>query len=263
MKSHVILLVAFGHLISLAPSHASDPSWWAARGVTNGASQSNVSPAAIGQAKHMAAMALAELQPKLAPADFAALQADVASVVNLTVPSPATSDFYEEQRSVLLCGQLKALAKPFYDRLRTLDGAWLNLKMHLSGVRVVEPSSNTHSPYPWTESAGDDSNSAVATVGQLKAVFSLPLESWISPDALNPALPWGAVDMDGDGFSDVTEIAMGTSPALADTDGDGHPDGEDAFPLDSTRWTLPGGPAGDVTGPTIILIEPVGAVPVP
>jgi YD repeat-containing protein len=37
-------------------------------------------------------------------------------------------------------------------------------------------------------------------------------------------------DSDGDGVSDVAEIAAGTDPATADTDGDGIPDGQDSTP---------------------------------
>lgn len=41
-----------------------------------------------------------------------------------------------------------------------------------------------------------------------------------------------AGDFDGDGVSDQTEVARGTSPSLADTDADGSSDGVDAFPSD-------------------------------
>ncbi len=39
-------------------------------------------------------------------------------------------------------------------------------------------------------------------------------------------------DSDGDGIFDLAETTGGTNPLLADTDGDGSPDGVDAFPLD-------------------------------
>jgi hypothetical protein len=55
------------------------------------------------------------------------------------------------------------------------------------------------------------------------------------------ATPYGPgskpdLDTDGDGILDVDEAAMGTDPLLNDTDGDGHDDGDDDYPLDPTRW---------------------------
>lgn len=72
-----------------------------------------------------------------------------------------------------------------------------------------------------------------------------------------------ADDWDGDGLTNQQEILMGTNPFVADTDGDGVDDGEDAFPLDPTRWESPGGNGGDTTPPVITLIEPIDAVLVP
>jgi len=46
-------------------------------------------------------------------------------------------------------------------------------------------------------------------------------------------------DDDNDGIPDTTEVKNGTSPINADTDGDGSPDGSDAFPLDPSRSTNP------------------------
>ena len=70
-------------------------------------------------------------------------------------------------------------------------------------------------------------------------------------------------DTDGDGILNGAEIGNGTNPLFTDSDGDGVNDGIDSFPLDPTRWNMPGGSAGDLTPPVITLIEPVGAVLVP
>jgi hypothetical protein len=71
-----------------------------------------------------------------------------------------------------------------------------------------------------------------------------------------------SVDLDGDGVSNRDEILNGTDPLRADTDGDGVNDGEDAFPLDPTRWQVDPPDPGDTTPPDIILTAPAGAVPV-
>ena len=61
------------------------------------------------------------------------------------------------------------------------------------------------------------------------------------------------VDGDGDGLSYADEIALGTDPDVADTDGDGIPDGSDpdiiataitALPLDPSVFANSGDPAG-------------------
>ena len=192
----------------------------------------------IGQAKHMAAMALAELQTQLSPEDYQALYDDVAAIGNLAVPQTPTE--FNNQRHVLLLGQLKTIAKPFYDRLRTLDAPWLNNEMIAASIRVTEPGSNpiTYSPYPWSVAVSDDQNKAVATLGQLKAIFSLRLES-IDSDHDGMLDTWerhyfpnldqtSFDDPDGDGLSNNEELVLGFNPSMSntttDTDGDGMSD---------------------------------------
>ncbi|UCH90156.1 MAG: hypothetical protein JSV49_05840 [Thermoplasmata archaeon] len=43
-------------------------------------------------------------------------------------------------------------------------------------------------------------------------------------------------DDDNDGLTDNEEKTLGTDPLLKDTDKDGHDDGDDAYPTDSTKW---------------------------
>lgn len=71
------------------------------------------------------------------------------------------------------------------------------------------------------------------------------------------------IDSDGDGLTNAQELALGTNPFRADTDGDGVPDGQDAFPLDPTRWQAPVGDPNDHTAPTITLTEPANAILLP
>ena len=71
------------------------------------------------------------------------------------------------------------------------------------------------------------------------------------------------LDVDGDGVPNAVELQNGTDPLNPDTDGDGVNDGNDAYPLDPTRWSPPAPVPGDVTPPTITLTKPADAVPVP
>ena len=61
------------------------------------------------------------------------------------------------------------------------------------------------------------------------------------------------------GVWNAVEIANGRIPFNADTDGDGHPDGVDAYPLDSTRWQAGPPDPNDHTPPIITLAEPPAA----
>jgi alpha-tubulin suppressor-like RCC1 family protein len=70
-------------------------------------------------------------------------------------------------------------------------------------------------------------------------------------------------DDDGDGVPNVTELANGTDPFLGDTDGDTYNDGVDAFPLDPSQHDPLTPTEGDTTPPTITLMEPTTAVPIP
>jgi hypothetical protein len=77
---------------------------------------------------------------------------------------------------------------------------------------------------------------------------------------VRPALVPG--DSDGDGLSDAEERQRGTNPYGIDTDGDGVPDGLDAYPLDPTL-SSDQSDATDHTPPTITLTRPANAVPLP
>jgi hypothetical protein len=60
-------------------------------------------------------------------------------------------------------------------------------------------------------------------------------------------------DDDGDGLLDTQEIEKGTNPLLKDTDGDGHDDSEDHFPLNADKWEKP----EDEGLPILLLLLPI------
>ena len=109
---------------------------------------------------------------------------------------------------------------------------------------LTQDSANPSHIFPWTLATTDDANKGIATIGQLKAVFALRFE---------------LLGMDGDGLSEAQELALGTSPLLADTDVDGKSDSVDFFPLDPSRWLAPTSTPGDSTPPIVTLLTPASA----
>lgn len=176
----------------LAPSvgHADDPSWWHTRGVVVSTDANNLGVANIGQGKWMAEMALAELA-QVAPV--------LAEAINLRAVFPAPPDepdavWYANQRAAINVGQLKALAKPFYD---ALPSAWT------AGQRVQSGLVSTTGNYPWNPDTPREENLSVAVVGQVKVVFALRFDQ----------------SLDGDSTPDLRELAyFGTSNLSLDLD---------------------------------------------
>jgi hypothetical protein len=201
---------------------AAPPAWWSDGNppvIDPQAAPNNHGVANIGQAKWMAKSALEALRAErpdlatLVEADLVGTGKPIASWA-----APTTAEQQEQQRRPLLLGQLKAIAAPFYDRLQAADPTWLAAQATANGM----PTTGSH--YPWTTATNDDANKAMATIGQLKAVFSLRFE------ALSGGVdPNG--DEDGDGLVNSVESSLGTSTQDADTDGDGIPDGADSAPL--------------------------------
>lgn len=75
-----------------------------------------------------------------------------------------------------------------------------------------------------------------------------------------------AIDSDRDGLSDLDELAAGTNPNFADTDGDGQSDGRDPAPLrgtpPATALELPHFEAAATSqAQTLAQVKPVGGVP--
>ena len=208
-----------------AAAHAQPPAWWFEGDpppITAAAAENNRGPANIGQAKWMARSALEALKlqaPQIAADVESALVGPGKPIPTWTPPAPGTPTA-ESQHSPLRIGQLKAIAAPFYSHLHTAAPTWLAAQRALNGTE-------SGGVFPWTDAAGDDDNRAPATVGQLKAVFSLRFGNLAT------------FDSDGDGLADLLEIEYGLDPTddgsgdpangpLGDADGDGLANGEDA-----------------------------------
>ena len=88
---------------------ASDPTWWAARGVKNGNSANDYAAVNQGQVKHFVAAAVAELNAQVPGGAGDSLN----NLVNgWSKPTAQTNDY-----AAVNLGQLKSVTLPIYDRL--------------------------------------------------------------------------------------------------------------------------------------------------
>lgn len=194
--------------ILLSPAVAAPPPWW-----TNGtppvidanATANNHGPANIGQAKWIVSEALRALEFN-APAIASQVRSDLVGflpdhadrIIDLSVPeNPKSEVWIKNQNMPLLIGQLKSISAPFYSRLAAVQPIWL------ASQRVTNGTNRPGSIFPWTPTTEDDANKAVATIGQLKAVFSLQFQT------LGVA---SSDDTDQDGLPDSWETAHGLNP---------------------------------------------------
>ena len=231
---------------------ADPPMWWSLPDDTNHAvidpavTDANPrGPANIGQAKFMVKRALDALRDQL-PTVAAEVEANLVGVgkpiATLDVPAQPDVAWHEKQKAPLLVGQLKAIADPFYNRLNTAAPQWL------LDERAANMTQFSGTCLPWPTITGNGNNHAMATIGQLKAVFALhfdqdsdadfasdlqncfvtgsPTASALPPELMTYLLTSGG-DYDGDGIDNATEIANATNPFDADSDHDGIPDGDD------------------------------------
>ena len=165
--------LAAGLLLQSAQAVA--PEWWSTRGVlAAGRPADDYAAANAGQLKNLAKKAAAEMNAVLP----GGAGTEISTLITAWSAAPAPEVTRDDYAAVSV-GQLKRVAKPFYDRL---------------GLA-----------YPWGTGVTTD-DFAVANVGQLKRVFSFAV-----PDAAT----LGLTDTDGDGFSDVLEFTEGTNPYLA------------------------------------------------
>ena len=161
------------------------PLWWTdPPAVLTTDEPNDLGPANLGQAKWFAKRALETLDvvaPNVAGEIRSGLfgpepEKALPSPASLELPAVPDQAWYDLHKAPLLIGQLKAIAAPFYDVLHLNSPDWLTTQMYAN--QTLQPGSGH---YPWTDDVSDDNNSAVANLGQLKAVFALHLSTVVEP----------------------------------------------------------------------------------
>ena len=200
-------------MLSGLVSPAQPPGWWTSRGVRTIDAADDYAVANAGQLKNMATNAFKELQAHL-PGGVGDLQSASGTGYQLSqmVAGWHTSTENADDYAAINQGQLKAVAKLFYARLKEVGYC---------------------NSYPWDGGTAD--NFAVANLGQLKYLFAfdVTLDSdgdgipdwWEIAHGLNPHDPNDAGQLSGDGqLTNLDKYNLGLNPTTADSDGDGIPD---------------------------------------
>ena len=155
--SFLCLLGVLGAGVSNAVAGTA-PAWWINAGVLNTNAPADFAPANMGQVKYFAFKAWTMLDATLPGGAGVALSNQVQAF-----------SLFDNHVAVNL-GQLKTLARPFYDRL------------------------GYSNQYPWTETTADDRDYAPANIGQVKKLFSFDSDRdsdglpdwWETAHGLNP-----------------------------------------------------------------------------
>lgn len=239
--------------VALIPGTAKSapPAWWsdpASPVVEEGGTiEENYAPANLGQLKNMALKAKIHLNANLVGEAGSAIDA----LVNGFEPRAGQGytqqqidAFIAENYAPINLGQLKAVAKPLYDRLHA---AGFDTKASLIGrgfTNVWVSPHNWTGYYPWNPATAVADNYAPANIGQLKMVFSFDLAGF---------------DTDGDGIPNWMELLNGTDPENADVNNNGIADGLDDFDGDGVSnsdeiaaGTNPFDPESVIGAPTVV-----------
>ena len=229
-----VLLCAAGPLLA-----GNQPAWWTAPStqiIQSGALQNNYAVLNLGQLKYVAIQAKAYLDANLSGGAGSTINAMVAGFLPQSGGNYTQAQLAQIKRdnyAPATIGQLKAVAKPFYDRLLAV-GFFTKISLIAHGYP-----SNWAYDYPWNPSTPVAQNYVIANIGQLKAVFAFDVadadadglpDAWESQMTgqsggdgswLNTLNGDGVHDADGDGISDLAEYQMGLNPLSNDLNNTG------------------------------------------
>ncbi len=198
MKRHFLLVGVF--MVGTALVFAADPSWWTSgntRILSAGASPDNYAPANLGQLKLVVKQAKEYLDlylPGGAGPAITQMAANFEPRQEQGYTAQQIEQFKAANYAPANLGQLKAVAKPFYDRLLAVG---YDTKQNL----ISHGYPNAWSfDYPWNPATPVSDNYVPANLGQLKMTFSFDIST----------------DSDGDGLTDLQEASLGTDPHASD-----------------------------------------------
>lgn len=204
---------------------AANPSWWTDSGTaiidaeaSHDASE-NYAPANLGQLKNVAAKAKLHLDNYLpdggAGDEIDILIAGFEPRSNAGHTQAQIDAFIADNYAPINLGQLKAVAKLFYDRLQGFDyDTEANLISH------GYPANQIFNGYPWNPATPKAENYAPANLGQLKMVFSFDLSApagelptwWLAHFFPNPTGILPGADSDGDDLTNLQEFQQQSDP---------------------------------------------------
>ena len=168
-------LLTLGLSVAAAP-----PAWWTNSGTKIVDSQwqpNNFGPVNQGQLKNVATQAKKHLDIALAGFHDAQGITGAGAAVNALVAGFQNNPNTNYAPANL--GQLKAVAKVFYDRLNEVGYSKDEIPAGRDPVTA----------YPWTAATSDDTNYSPANIGQLKRVFSFDLTADCDDNGAGNGLP--------------------------------------------------------------------------